>query len=88
MDGIFRRDTGREFHQGVIQEGDPAFDRCRHAHLILLHQQLNQVGFDIGIEKAMKQVAGRFRPVKHGSVIGISCAGLHLIHQQSIGFAG
>ena len=36
----------------MIEEGDAAFDGGGHAHLILLHEELNQVGFLVRVEHA------------------------------------
>ena len=47
----------RELDQLVIEERHAAFDRRRHAHLVLLHQQLDQVGLDVGVEQPIEQRA-------------------------------
>ena len=44
------RETGGEFDELVLEKGHPALDRSRHAHLVLLHQQLMQVGLDVDVE--------------------------------------
>ena len=41
-----------EFHQRVIEKWNAAFDGGRHAHLILLHEQLDEIGFLVGVECA------------------------------------
>ena len=44
--------VGRPYHvldQLVVQEGHAALDRRGHAHLVLLHQQLDQVCLEIGV---------------------------------------
>jgi len=64
------RDIGGELDQNVIEEGYTAFDRGRHTHVVLLHQQLDQVGFDVGIEQALEHVAGGTIPVFEHMRIG------------------
>ena len=39
----------------MVEERDPALDGSGHAHLVLLHQQFNQVGLDVGVEQAIDQ---------------------------------
>ena len=46
-----------ELHELVIEERHAALDRGRHAHLVLLHQQLDQVGLDVGVEQPVEQRA-------------------------------
>jgi hypothetical protein len=50
--GGHRRD---ELDQLVIEERHAALDRCRHAHLVLLHQQFDQVSLDVGVEHPVEQ---------------------------------
>ena len=57
-----RRQRRRELHQHVIEERHAALDRRRHAHLVLLHQQLDQIRLDVRVEQAIEQrlvAAGR-----------------------------
>ena len=51
------RQRGRELHEVVIQEGHAALDRRRHAHLVLLHQQLHQVRLQVGVEQPVERAA-------------------------------
>ena len=46
--------------QLVIQKRHPALDRCRHAHLILLHQQFYEIGLQVGMAHAIQCIAGAF----------------------------
>ena len=58
--------VGDELHELVIEKRHAAFDRCRHAHLVLLHQQLDEICLDVGIEQPIEQrprPARRARPV-------------------------
>ena len=48
------RNAGRKFDKFVIEEGYAAFDGAGHAHLILLHQKLDQVRFLIRIEQLLE----------------------------------
>src|ERR1700736_1513012 len=41
-----------KFDKGMIEKRDAAFNRSRHAHLILFHQQFDQVSLLIGVEHA------------------------------------
>ena len=53
-----------ELDQLVIEERHAALDRRRHAHLVLLHQQLDQVGLDVGVEQPIEQRAAAVRRVE------------------------
>ena len=53
-----------ELDELVIEERHPALDRRRHAHLVLLHQQLDQVGLEVGVEQAVEQRAAAVRRVE------------------------
>ena len=48
----------------MIEKRHATLDRRRHAHLILLHQQLDQVRLDIRVQKAVEQRAVAVRPMK------------------------
>src|SRR5206468_5649039 len=55
--------TGDRRHvldQLVIQVWDSTFDRCRHAHLVLFHQQLHQVGLEIRVAHSLEEATGMF----------------------------
>ena len=54
----------RELDELVIEERHAALDRRRHAHLVLLHQQLDQVGLHVGVEQAIEQRAAAVRRVE------------------------
>ena len=45
----FLRDAGREFNEQVIEKWYAALDGSGHAHVVLLHQQFDQVRFDVGV---------------------------------------
>ena len=44
--------TGGEFDELVIQEGDAAFDAGGHAHLVLFHEEFDEVSLLVGEEEA------------------------------------
>jgi hypothetical protein len=44
---VLRRDAGRKLFELVIEKWNTDLDRGSHAHLILLHLQLNQIRFDV-----------------------------------------
>ena len=46
-----------ELDEHVIEEGHAAFDRGRHAHLILFHQQLDEVRLHVRVEQAPEHAA-------------------------------
>src|SRR6478736_2808867 len=48
-----------KFRERMIEEGHAALDRRRHAHLVLFHQQLMEIGLHIGVEKPDEQRAAR-----------------------------
>src|SRR5260370_24337680 len=50
------RCAGRKLDQFVVQEGSPALYRRSHAHLILLHQEFNQIRLDVEIEKPVEEI--------------------------------
>src|SRR5580700_4368178 len=50
-------------HQNMIEEWHTAFDRRRHAHVVLLHQEFDQISFDIGVKQALQNFARRLFPV-------------------------
>ena len=61
----------RELDEHVIEERHAALDRRRHAHLVLLHQQLDEVGLHVGVEQAVEQrpaSAGRVEAAERGAV--------------------
>src|SRR5712675_1369470 len=64
-----------KFHKWMVEKWNAAFNRGGHTHLVLLHQQLDQVAVDIGIEQAMQQVArsmsGRALPGAHRLFIAL-----------------
>ena len=41
----------------MIQERHAALDGGGHAHLVLLHQQLDQIGLDVGVEQPVQHIA-------------------------------
>ena len=57
----FRRSGTRvgEFDELVIEKRHAAFDGGGHAHLVLLHEQLDQVGLLVGVEHAGQQGESR-----------------------------
>ena len=48
----------------MIQEGHAALDGGGHAHLVLLHQQLDQIGFHVGIEQRVEDRTDATRRVE------------------------
>jgi hypothetical protein len=52
--------AGGEFDKHVIEKRHPAFNRRGHAHLVLLHQQLDEVRLDVGVEEPSEDAA---RPI-------------------------
>ena len=57
MDLDLARNTRREFNEHVIEEGNAALDGRGHTHVVLLHELLDEVGLDIGIEEALQHLA-------------------------------
>ena len=49
------RNASGEFHECVIEKRHAALDGAGHAHLVLLHQQFDQVGLLVGVEHAREQ---------------------------------
>src|SRR5215467_3321380 len=45
--------------KGMIEERHAALNRCRHAHLILLHEQLHQIGLLIGEQHSRQRTRRR-----------------------------
>ena len=45
-------------HELVIQEGHPALERSRHAHLVLLHQELDQARLELGLAHPIESAPG------------------------------
>ena len=54
----------------MVEKWHAAFDRCRHAHVVLLHQKLDEIGLDVGVEQALKQRSGGLFPVIEYVLIG------------------
>src|SRR6266853_590260 len=69
MDEVARWDLGGELHQDVVKEWYPTFHRSCHAHAVLLHEQLDQIGFDVRIQHVAEQITGTALPEK--SRVGI-----------------
>src|ERR1700678_282607 len=44
--------SGRELHQLMVEKRHAALHRSGHAHLILLHEQLDEVRFLVGVQRA------------------------------------
>jgi hypothetical protein len=44
-----------ELHELVIEERHAALDGRRHAHLVLLHQELDQIGLQVGVQDAIEE---------------------------------
>ena len=55
------RQRGHVLDQRVVQEGHAALDRRRHAHLVLLHQQLDEIGLEVGVAHPLERVPARPR---------------------------
>src|SRR5262249_7714820 len=52
---------GDALDEHVVEEGYPALDRGGHAHLVLLHQELDEVGLQIRAAHPIEVTAGRRR---------------------------
>src|SRR5581483_8155091 len=60
-----------EFDKRVIEKGHAALNRAGHAHLVLLHEQLDQVGFLIRVEHARERCqGGPLVPVAQKRIVG------------------
>src|SRR5437016_14527566 len=55
LDRELGRNGRSKFDQYMVQKGNTALNRSRHAHLVLLHQQFNQVSFYIGIKQTRSE---------------------------------
>src|SRR5215831_3341051 len=55
--------------KGMIEERHAALNRCRHADLILLHEQLHQIGLLIGEQHSRQRT--RRRPLLPAIEIGL-----------------
>ena len=53
------RDRGDVLDELVVQIWHPAFEGCRHAHLILLHQESDQVRLDVRLAHPLQHAARR-----------------------------
>ena len=49
----------------------PAFHRSCHAHAVLLHEQLDQIGFDVCVQHAAEQINGTALPERSRVAIRI-----------------
>ena len=54
-------DAGGELDELVIEERNAAFDGGGHAHLVLLHEQFDQIGLLVGEEHAGQRREAGFR---------------------------
>ena len=61
----------------VVQKRHPTLDRCGHAHLILLHQELDQVRLDIRVAHPLQRAAG-------GLLVGAQSLGVRVPRTQEI----
>ena len=53
----------------MVKKGDAALDGCGHAHIVLLHQQLNQISFDIRVKESLEKFSRRLFPIfKHTAI--------------------
>jgi len=66
----FPRNAYGKFRQSVIEEWHTAFDRRSHAHVVLLHEQFDQISLDVGVKQTAQQVTGRVVPILHDVTIG------------------
>ncbi len=53
-----------ELDELVIEERDAALDRRGHAHLVLLHEQFDQIRLHVRVEQARQQAGAGWRPVE------------------------
>src|ERR1017187_6367584 len=72
----------REFDEDMIEKRNAALDRSCHAHLILLHTQLDKVCLDVSVEQTIQKVALRILPVSQGVAIRRSWVARPLTDQQ------
>ena len=56
--------AGRKLNQHVIEKRNAALDGGRHAHVVLLHQQLDQISLDIRIKQALQHFSARAVPMR------------------------
>ena len=56
----------------VVQERHPALHRRRHTHLVLFHQQLDEVGFEIGVAHPSRGAARHLRAAPERLRVGVS----------------
>src|ERR1039458_5549124 len=68
----------------MIEKGHAALQGSGHAHLILLHQKLDEIGLDIGVQKPMQQLARGMVPVRHGTSIRVAYTPFRLWRQQLV----
>ena len=59
-----RRQRRGELDELVIEEGHAALDRGRHAHLVLLHQQLDEIRLQVRVEQPIEHRAAAVRRVE------------------------
>src|SRR5260370_39257111 len=64
------RNSSRPFHQDMIEKRHAALYRCCHAHVVLLHQELNQVRLDVSVEQTLQKISRGFLPACQYIVIG------------------
>src|SRR5262249_47031731 len=62
--------------QFMIQKRHTAFDGCSHAHVVLFHQQLDEVSLDVGVKQPLQHSACSLFPVLKDLLVG--CARLEL----------
>ena len=76
-----------ELDERVIEEGDAAFDGASHAHLILLHEQFDEIGFLIGVEQTRQRI-GSAALVAVAQVFGIGVGGGARVFYETLLFIG
>src|SRR5579871_2332429 len=69
---VLRRNLCGEFNERVIKKRYTALDRRCHAHLILLHQQFDEIAVQIRVEQTMHQIARGALPDVDRRAIGSS----------------
>ena len=81
----FARNSGRELDQHMIEKRHPAFDGRGHAHVVLLHEQFDQISLDVGVEQPLQHLARGVVPVIEHVLIGRAGRGFarELAGQQS-----
>ena len=77
------RDRRRVFDELVVEVRDPAFDRGRHAHLILFHQQLDQIRLEVGVAHPFEGTAGGLLVAAQPLAVGVATGEQPVVRQEA-----